>query len=35
VYPLEKISDAFAQADWMRRRDDGLRISRAALSMAE
>jgi len=35
VYPLEKISEAFAQADWMQRRDDGLRISRAALSMAQ
>ena len=34
VYPLEKISDAFQQADWMQRGGDGLRLSRAALSMA-
>jgi threonine dehydrogenase-like Zn-dependent dehydrogenase len=34
VYPLAKISEAFGEADWMQRRDDGLRISRAALAMA-
>jgi L-iditol 2-dehydrogenase len=34
VYPLEKISDAFQQADWMQRGGDGLRLSRAALAMA-
>jgi threonine dehydrogenase-like Zn-dependent dehydrogenase len=34
VYPLEKISDAFQQADWMQRGGDGLRLSRAAISMA-
>ena len=34
VYPLEKISDAFHQADWMQRGGDGLRLSRAALAMA-
>jgi L-iditol 2-dehydrogenase len=34
VYPLEKISEAFQQADWMQRGGDGLRLSRAALSMA-
>jgi threonine dehydrogenase-like Zn-dependent dehydrogenase len=34
VYPLEKISDAFQQADWMQRGGDGLRLSRAAVAMA-
>ncbi|HET7341862.1 MAG TPA: zinc-binding dehydrogenase [Methylomirabilota bacterium] len=34
VYPLEKISEAFHQADWQQRANDGLRISRAALSMS-
>ena len=34
VYPLEKISDAFQQADWMQGGGDGLRLSRAAISMA-
>jgi threonine dehydrogenase-like Zn-dependent dehydrogenase len=33
VFPLERISEAFQQADWMQRGGDGLRISRAALSM--
>jgi L-iditol 2-dehydrogenase len=33
VFPLERISDAFRQADWMQRSGDPLRISRAALSM--
>jgi len=27
--------EAFQQADWMQRAGDGLRISRAALSMAD
>jgi threonine dehydrogenase-like Zn-dependent dehydrogenase len=34
VYPLEKISDAFHQADWMQHGGDGLGLSRAALAMA-
>ena len=33
VFPLERITEAFQQADWMQRGGDGLRISRAALSM--
>jgi hypothetical protein len=33
VYPLARIGEAFAAADWMQRGGDGLRISRAALSM--
>jgi hypothetical protein len=33
VFPLERISEAFQQADWMQRDGDGLRISRAAISM--
>jgi threonine dehydrogenase-like Zn-dependent dehydrogenase len=33
VYPLEKISDAFREADWRQRQGDPLRISRAAISM--
>jgi threonine dehydrogenase-like Zn-dependent dehydrogenase len=33
VFPLERISEAFQQADWMQRGGDGLRISRAAISM--
>ena len=35
VFPLARISEAFQQADWMQRAGDGLRISRAALSMAD
>ena len=35
VFPLARISDAFQQADWMQRGGDGLRISRAALSMTD
>ena len=35
VFPLTRISEAFQQADWMQRGGDGLRISRAALSMAD
>jgi threonine dehydrogenase-like Zn-dependent dehydrogenase len=34
VYPLEKISEAFVQADWLARGGDALKISRAAISMA-
>jgi threonine dehydrogenase-like Zn-dependent dehydrogenase len=34
VYPLARISEAFGEADWRQRRDDGLRIARAALAMA-
>jgi len=34
VFPLERISEAFRQADWQRHEGDALRISRAALSMA-
>jgi L-iditol 2-dehydrogenase len=33
VFPLERISDGFRQADWMHRQGDPLRISRAAVSM--
>ncbi len=33
VFPPERITEAFQQADWMQRGGDGLRISRAALSM--
>ena len=33
VFPLERISEAFRQADWMQRQGDPLRISRAAISM--
>jgi hypothetical protein len=33
VFPLDRITEAFQQADWMQRGGDGLRISRAALSM--
>jgi threonine dehydrogenase-like Zn-dependent dehydrogenase len=35
VYPLERIGDAFRDADWMQRGNDGLRISRAALAMSD
>jgi len=35
VYPLERINDAFREADWQRRANDGLRISRAALAMSD
>jgi threonine dehydrogenase-like Zn-dependent dehydrogenase len=35
VYPLARITDAFREADWLQRGGEGLRISRAALSMAE
>src|SRR5438128_10850215 len=34
VFPLARITEAFQQADWMQRGADGLRISRAALSLA-
>jgi L-iditol 2-dehydrogenase len=33
VYPLARISEAFHEADWMPRGGEGLRLSRAALSM--
>ena len=33
VFPLARITEAFQQADWMQRGGDGLRLSRAALSM--
>jgi len=33
VFPLERIGDAFRAADWMQGGGDGLRLSRAALSM--
>jgi hypothetical protein len=33
VFPLERITDGFRQADWMRRQDDPLRLSRAAIAM--
>jgi len=35
VFPLARITEAFQQADWMQRGGDGLRISRAALSMTD
>jgi len=35
VFPLARITEAFQQADWMQRTGDGLRISRAALSMTD
>jgi len=33
VFPLERISEGFRQADWMQRQGDPVRISRAAVSM--
>jgi L-iditol 2-dehydrogenase len=33
VFPLARIGEAFREADWMQRGGDGLRLSRAALSM--
>jgi L-iditol 2-dehydrogenase len=33
VFPLDRISDAFRDADWMRRSATGPKISRAAISM--
>ena len=35
VFPLARIGEAFRQAEWMQRSGDGLRVSRAALSMAD
>jgi L-iditol 2-dehydrogenase len=35
VYPLARITDAFREADWMQGGGEGLRISRAALAMAD
>ena len=33
VFPLERISEGFQQADWRERSGDPLRISRAAIAM--
>jgi hypothetical protein len=33
VFPLERISEAFAQADWAQRGGDPAGVSRAAISM--
>jgi threonine dehydrogenase-like Zn-dependent dehydrogenase len=33
TFPLERITDAFRQAEWLQREGDPLRISRAALAM--
>jgi threonine dehydrogenase-like Zn-dependent dehydrogenase len=33
TFPLERITDAFQQAEWLQREGDPLRISRAALAM--
>jgi len=35
VYPFAAITDAFREADWQQRANDGLRISRAALAMTD
>jgi L-iditol 2-dehydrogenase len=35
VYPLARIGTAFQEADWMQKGGDGLRLSRAALSMTD
>ena len=35
TFPLERITDGFRQAEWLRHQGDPLRISRAAVSMAE
>jgi hypothetical protein len=32
TYPIEQISDAFRQADWLSHGGDPLRISRAAIA---
>jgi threonine dehydrogenase-like Zn-dependent dehydrogenase len=34
TYPLERISEAFQQADWLQKGGDPLRVSRAAIAMA-
>ena len=34
VFPIERISDAFQQAEWHRKGGDPLRVSRAAISMS-
>jgi len=34
TYPLDRISEAFRQADWLQQGGDPLRISRAAITMA-
>ena len=33
TYPLERITEAFQQADWRERGGDPLRVSRAAIAM--
>jgi Zn-dependent alcohol dehydrogenase len=33
TFPLERITDAFHQAEWLRREGDPLRISRAAIAI--
>lgn len=33
TYPLERITEAFVQAEWLRREGDPLRLSRAAIAM--
>ena len=33
TFPLERITDAFTQAEWLRREGDPLRISRAAIAI--
>jgi hypothetical protein len=35
LFPLARIGEAFREADWSARGGDGLRLSRAALSMAD
>ena len=35
VFPLARITEAFRDADWMQRGGEGLRLSRAALSMTD
>jgi hypothetical protein len=33
TFPLERITDGFRQAEWLRREGDPLRISRAAVTL--
>jgi hypothetical protein len=33
LFPLERISEGFRQADWRERQGDPLRVSRAAITM--
>jgi D-arabinose 1-dehydrogenase-like Zn-dependent alcohol dehydrogenase len=35
TYPLERITEAFQQADWLQRGGDPLRVSRAAIAMSD